>query len=70
MVSVKMGKFEISEKVKIMQEVETNPNVPRIEVAPSSLSCIMKNKDSIIIAQLESGGGACKCMDKAPPHNS
>jgi hypothetical protein len=53
-------KFTISEKVRIIQEAEANPNVPRIAMAPSSLSCIMKNKDSTLSA---GGGGACKCMN-------
>jgi hypothetical protein len=45
-------------------ELEANPNVPGIEtarkfeLAPSSLSCIKKHKESIRSAELGTGGGA------------
>jgi hypothetical protein len=67
MTSVKTEKFTISGKVKIMQEqILTFPELKWHHC----LSCIMKSKDSILIAELETGGGACKCMDiKTPPHN-
>jgi hypothetical protein len=57
MATGKRKKLTISEKVKIIQEVEKNPRMPTIEIAqkfnlaPSSLFCIMKNKQLILDAK-------------------
>jgi centromere protein B len=52
--ATKRKKLTILEKAKIIHEVENNPKTPAIEIArkfnlpPSSLSCIMKKKESIV----------------------
>jgi hypothetical protein len=52
--ATKRKKLTILEKVKIIHEMENNPNTSVIEIArkfnllPSSLSCIMKKKQSIV----------------------
>jgi hypothetical protein len=66
MATSKMKKLTIAEKVKIIQQVEKNPSTPAIEIArkfnlaPSSLFCIMKNKQSILDEEVKCGGEAIK----------
>jgi hypothetical protein len=64
--ATKRKKLTILEKVKIVHKVENNPNTPAIETArkfnlpPSSLSCIMKKKQSIADEEVKCGGEANK----------
>jgi hypothetical protein len=66
MATSKRKKLTIVEKVKIIQEVEKNPSMPTIEIAqkfnlaPSSLFCIMKNKQLILDEEVKCGGEAIK----------
>jgi hypothetical protein len=52
--ATKRKKLTILENVKIIHKVENNPNTPAIKIvrkfnlATSSLSCIMKKKQSIV----------------------
>jgi hypothetical protein len=72
----KRKKLTILEKVKIIHEVENNPNMPAIEIeqkfnlAPSSLSCIMKKKQSIVDEEVKCRNEANKTKNiKSSPCN-
>jgi hypothetical protein len=66
MATSKRKKLTIVEKVKTIQAVEKNPSTPAIEIArkfnlaPSSLFCIMKNKQLILDKEVKCGGEAIK----------
>lgn len=67
---------QISQKVRIIQEVKANSNVPGIQMEQNFklrhlCYSIIKNKEtSILRDKLKSGGGACKHMNiKASPHD-
>ena len=71
-----MKMLTIVEKVKIIQEVEKNPTTSTIEIkrkfnlAPSSLFCIMKNKQLILDEELKCGGEAIKRKNiKSSPYD-
>jgi hypothetical protein len=65
-VATKRKKLTILEKVKIIHEVENNPNTPATEIAqkfslpPSSLSCIMKRNNPLQMKKYKCGGEANK----------
>jgi hypothetical protein len=76
MATSKMKKLTIVEKVKIIQEVEKNPSMPTIEIAwkfnlvPSSLFCIMKNKQLILDEEVKCGGEPIKRKNiKSSPYD-
>jgi hypothetical protein len=76
MATSKRKKLTIAEKVKIIQEVEKNPSMPAIEIAqkfnlaPSSLLCIMKNKQLILDEEVKCGGEAIKRKNiKSSPYD-
>jgi hypothetical protein len=62
----KRKKLTIFEKVKIIHKVENNPNMTAIDkprkfyLAPSSLSCTMKKKQSIVDEEVKCRGEANK----------
>jgi vacuolar-type H+-ATPase subunit I/STV1 len=70
MATSKRKKLTIAEKVKIIQEVEKNRSTPAIEtarkfnLAPSSLFCIMKNKQLILDEEVKCWGEDIKRKTK------
>jgi hypothetical protein len=66
MATSKRKKLTIAEKVKKLHEVEKNSSTPAIEIArkfnlaPSSLFCIMKNKQLILEKEVICGGESIK----------